>query len=52
MGDEGHFEALVQMFCQALKTFDTLPQTQRPAVLVRQLFARSATTSAMAWMRA
>lgn len=33
--DEGRFEALVRMFCQALKTIDTLPQTQRPAVLAR-----------------
>ena len=33
--DEGHFEALVRMFCQALKTIDTLPQTQGPALLAR-----------------
>ena len=35
LGDEGHFEALVRMFCQALKTIDTLPQTQRSALLAR-----------------
>ena len=35
MGDEGYFEALVRMFGQALKAIDTLPQTQRPALLAR-----------------
>ena len=33
--DEGHFEALVRMFCRALKAIDTLPQKQRPALLAR-----------------
>ena len=33
--DEGYFEALVRMFCHALKAIDTLPQTQRSALLAR-----------------
>ncbi len=40
MGDEGYFEALVRMFGQALKAIDTLPQTQRPALLARVDTAR------------
>lgn len=35
MGDEGYLEALVRMFGQALKAMDTVPQTQRPALLAR-----------------
>ena len=35
LDDESYFEALVRIFGQALKTIDTLPQTQRPAVLAR-----------------
>lgn len=35
LDDEGDFEALVRMFGQALKAIDTLPQTQRPALLAR-----------------
>ncbi len=35
LDDEGYFEALVGMFGQALKAIDTLPQTQRPALLAR-----------------
>ena len=33
LDDESYFEALVRMFGQALKVIDTLPQTQRPALL-------------------
>ena len=33
--DESHFEALVRMFEQALKTIATLPQAQRPALRAR-----------------
>lgn len=33
--DEGYFDALVRMFEQALKTTDTLPASQRPALMVR-----------------
>jgi len=40
MGDEGYLEALVRMFGQALKAIDTLPQTQRPALLARVNAAR------------
>jgi len=40
MGDEGYFELLVRMFGQALKAIDTLPQTQRPALLARVNAAR------------
>ena len=40
MGDEGYFEALVRMFGQALKAINTLPQTQRPALLARVNAAR------------
>ena len=35
LDDEGYFEALVRMFGQALKAIDTLPQTQRSALLAR-----------------
>ena len=35
LDDEGYVEALVRMFGQALKAIDTLPQTQRPALLAR-----------------
>ena len=35
MDDEGYFDALVRMFGQALKAIDTLPQTQRSALLAR-----------------
>ena len=35
LDDESYFEALVRMFAQALKAIDTLPQTQRPALLAR-----------------
>jgi hypothetical protein len=35
LDDESYFEALIRMFGQALKVIDTLPQTQRPALLAR-----------------
>ena len=35
LDDEGYFEALVRMSGQALKAIDTLPQTQRSALLAR-----------------
>ena len=33
--DESHFDALVRMFEQALKTIATLPEAQRPALWTR-----------------
>ena len=35
LDDEGYFEALVRIFAQALKAIDTLPQSQRRALLAR-----------------
>jgi hypothetical protein len=35
LDDEGYLDVLVRMFGQVLKAIDTLPQTQRPALLSR-----------------
>ncbi|MDZ7921952.1 hypothetical protein [Rhodoferax sp.] len=40
MDDESHFDALVLMFAQALKTIATLPKTQRPALWGRLVVVR------------
>lgn len=35
LDDESYLESLVRVFGRALKAVDTLPQTQRPALLAR-----------------